>query len=99
MMNPGVDDYDDPESHPNGSEDTDAFDAFNDDTFGAEADTWNEEDHEQLAKLTEEEMHGFSAANDFFELDDAGGGDDDCLEPAGSTTINGDEEDLAEQMA
>merc|ERR1712223_1012378 len=102
MMNPGVDEYDDrADSHPppNGSEDTDAFDAFNDDTFGAGADAWDEEDHEQLAKLTEEEMHGFSAANDFFELDDATGGDDDCLEPAGSTTINGDEEDLAEQMA
>ena len=35
----------------NDEEDTEAFDAFNDDTFGASADAWNEEDHEELAKL------------------------------------------------
>ena len=80
----------------NDEEDTEAFDAFNDDTFGAGADAWNEEDHEELAKLTEEELHGFGAGNDFFELDGADAGDDDCLEPAGESTINGDE-DLARQ--
>ena len=90
-----------PDPNPNEIEDTEAFDAFNDDTFGADADTWNEDEALELAKLTEEEMHGMhgiQTSNDFFELEDANAGDDDCLEPAGSSTINGDE-DLADQMA
>ena len=32
----------------------DDLDAFNDDTFGGDADEWKEDDHEQLAQLTEQ---------------------------------------------
>ena len=81
----------------NGDGDLEAFDAFNDDTFGAGADTWNEDDHEELAKLTEEEIHGFHAGNDFFDLDQASAADEDCLEPAEASTINGDQE-LSQKM-
>lgn len=69
----------------------DEMDAFNDDTFGAGADAWDEEGHEQLAKLTEEELHGVQASNDFFDFNEA---DDDCLEPPGSETLNGDFADM-----
>ena len=81
----------------NGSEDLEAFDAFNDDTFGAGADAWNEDDHEELAKLTEEEIHGFNAGNEFFELDKDSSALDDCLEPPDVSTINGDQE-LSQKM-
>ena len=40
------------------AEDAETFDAFNDDTFGGggEGDEWNEDAHEALAAMTEEEM-------------------------------------------
>ena len=88
------DDLEKPESL---NPDLEAFDEFNDDTFGAGADTWDEEGHEELAKMTEEEIHGLETANDFFEL----GADDvldDCLEPSGSETINGGQEEVMRQM-
>lgn len=77
---------------------TEAFDAFNDDTFGDAAAAWNEDDHEELAKVVEEEIHGDTAGNDFFELDNADGDDGDCLEPPGTSTING-ERAMAREMA
>ena len=81
----------------NGADDLEAFDAFNDDTFGAGADTWDEEGHEELAKITEEEIHGFNAGNEFFELDKDASGLDDCLEAPDTSTINGDQ-DLSQKM-
>ena len=65
-----MDPDDDLDVGENTNEDFEAFDEFNDDTFGASADAWDEDGHEELAKMTEEELHGVSAANEFFELDD-----------------------------
>ena len=89
--------------------DLEAFDEYNDDTFGAAADAWDEDGHEELAKMTEEELHGVSASNDFFDLDNNGDANDffdldnniegDCLEAPGSETINGGQDEVIEQMA
>ena len=90
-MDPSEDDLD-AETFNTGPEE---FDAFNDDTFGASADTWNEDAHEELAKITEEEMQGLNLQTDnaFFELDDNGADfdDGDCLETPGAETLNGDQ--------
>ena len=92
-MDPSEDDLD----RETFNNDPEEFDAFNDDTFGASADAWNEDDHENLAKLTEEEIHGFQAGNDFFELDNLKD-DGDCLEPPGEETLNGDLETQLESL-
>lgn len=59
--------------------DEDELDAFNDETFGS-ADQWQESEHENLAKLTEQERSALQASNDFFDF---GSGDDEgeSLEP------------------
>ena len=43
------------------AEDAETFDAFNDDTFGGADDEWNEDAHEALAAMTEEEMKAVQA--------------------------------------
>lgn len=47
----------------------DDFDAFNDDTFGAE-EVWVEDDHEELAKYTEEEKLQQPESDGFFDFDE-----------------------------
>ncbi len=97
---------------PNGGAEFDEgenFDAFNDDTFGAAADEWKEEDHEELAKLTESElraggaaalhMGGNGDAEDFFDLGHVDADDGDCLEPPGESTINGEEGEIEKELA
>ena len=42
------------------------FDEFNDDTFGVGAEEWEEDQHEQLAMLTEDERKALAQSNDFF---------------------------------
>jgi hypothetical protein len=78
--------------------DTEAFDTFNDDTFGASADTWNEDDHENLVKLTDDELTSMEASNDFFDLGNNDAEDGDCLEPLEAINMNG-QQGLVQQMA
>jgi len=79
MLEPGDPDFETFGGGPDDNGPEDELDAFNDDTFGAAADEWKEDTHEELAQLTEEERKALKASNDFFEFgeDDEG----ECLEP------------------
>jgi len=62
----------------------DDLDAFNDETFGG-GDRWEENDHEQLAVLTEQERLALKQSEDFFQFgsdgEELGGEMEDALEP------------------
>jgi len=79
MLEPGDPNYETFGGGPDDNIPEDELDAFNDDTFGTGADEWQEDAHEELAQLTEEERKALKASNDFFEFgeDDEG----ECLEP------------------
>jgi len=65
----------------------DELDAFNDETFGGSGlgDTWEENQHEQLAIMTEEERLALKQSSEFFNFgsdgEELGGEMEDALEP------------------
>jgi hypothetical protein len=60
---PNLDDLETPENVNNPN--LEAFDAFNDETFGASAEAWDEDIHEELAKMIEIVNTGLKASNAF----------------------------------
>ena len=68
----------DPQALPEGGpldgalepEDGDELDAFNDETFGGDGmgDTWEENQHEKLALITEEERMALQQSSEFFNF-------------------------------
>merc|ERR1719341_126112 len=80
----------------------DELDAFNDETFGGDelGDQWEENAHEQLAMMTEEERVGLKQSEAFFNFGSDGeelGGDlEDALDPPPRT--NGSASVLTHKM-
>ena len=75
--------------------DEDALDAFNDETFGGDGmgETWQEAQHEELAKMTEQERAALQQSQDFFNFgsdgEELGGELEETLEPPPSQNGGG----------
>jgi len=79
----------------------DDLDAFNDETFGdGLGDAWQEDAHEKLAQMTEQERLALKQSNEFFDFgsdgEELGGELEDALEP--TPKLNGSSHGMLERL-